>query len=291
MSDHEDDAEAAALMAKWDAEHGGGDDSDDDDDNKDDDVDDMDDLYDKYRREVVLRDDEVDHLILGVSNLEQATQDFEKLSGVKPLGITRVNGLGVAHARVAFEDGCAFLEILGPDEKQGTTELKEKLENLPEGEYVPVHYAVRSAAALKAVEELKLSTDKVTLVDKDQGMPVLYDYCIVEGHDDIGLVPNYVTWKSEQGHPAGKLPIVGNLDSVQVTLCDPNPAHKIFDHAVEKVEVELGDEPKLAFNITTTDGKPLNFSATKPVGYSFPKLGGLEPPEPGAANKEEESEE
>lgn len=275
-SDNHEDAEAKALMEKWDAENGGAVDSDAEDDG-DGDALDMEELLEKFRREVDITDNSLDHVVLGTCDLEQAFSDLEAMTGVKPVGATSMNGLGTKCGRVAFEN-CAYLEIVGPDPNQASTSLTEKLQNLEEGKLVPIHYAVRSTECKDRNDSAwsKLEVDKITMVDRDQGMPWYWDLYIIEGHDEGGLIPNFVQWPDDK-HPAAKLPVVGSLDAVRVGVPPDSAAPKLLD-GISGVDIDSGDS-LLEFTITSSKGTH-TFSSTEPVGVSFPKEGGLEIKEP-----------
>lgn len=144
-----EDAEARKLMEEWGLD---GDNDDDvssvEDDGLDQDYGDYDDFLEKFRRDVNPGDNEIDHIILGTSNLEQSLEDFSNMTGSKPVMVVSLNGVGTKSARIAFED-CCFLEIIGPDPKQPNMLLGDKLSKIPSGKMVPLHYAIRSTRAQK----------------------------------------------------------------------------------------------------------------------------------------------
>ena len=273
-SSHED-AEAKALMEKWEAENGTAVDSDDEDD--DGEVLDMEDLLEKFRRDVDITDDALDHVVLGTCDLEKAMADLEAMTGIKPIGVTSMNGLGTKKAQVAFEN-CAYLEIIGPDPKQASTPLSEKLQNFEEGKIAPIHFAVRSTRCKSRKESdwSKFDVDKITMVARDQGMPWNWDLYILAGHEEAGLIPHFVQWSDEK-HPAAKLPIVGSLDWVGVRAPSDSSVHKLLD-GISGVAVESGDA---LLEVTFTSSKGTHtFSSTEPIGVTFPKEGGLKLKEP-----------
>ena len=127
----------------------------------------------------------VDQVILGTSDLDKAMDQFEAMTGVRPCIATSMNGAGTKSARVAFEE-CAYLEIIGPDAKQTETPLKKAVSEIPEGELVPIHYAVRfeKAKELEVRMEWKkmgMEYDQITMVSKDRGMPWLWDMFFIKG--------------------------------------------------------------------------------------------------------------
>ena len=261
-----EDAAMEDLLAKWNAEHGA----------TDDDVSEASvDEEDKYKHEVDVTDNALDHIVLGTSDLTKALDTFEAATGVRPVSVTTMNGLGTKSARVAF-NGCAYLEIIGPDAKQSPTELSQKLEKIPDGEMVPIHYGVRSTTSEDRKSgwkaDMGLRVDKITMVCADQeGMPWKWDLYILEGHEYGGLVPNFVHWPDV--HAASKLPIVGNLEGVAIRAPSDNIVHKLLA-GIDGVDVEISDETCLGFTFSSDKGLH-SYSSEEPIGVTFPQEGGL----------------
>lgn len=276
------DTEAQELMAKWDAENGNKDFGPDLDDDEEDEPLDMDEIMEKFRRDVVVTDKAIDCVMLGVADLEQAMQDFESMTGIKPIGITSMNGLGTASARVAFDDAsCAYLELVGPDLKQTPTALAEKLMNLPEGTFMPMHYAVRrfDCADLSDGWKKDYQVDKVTMVGRDQGTAWLWDLYMLENEATVaGLIPMFVDWRADDKHPAAKLPLLTSLDKVTVRLPDA-VAPLLNGVDGDLLDVAASDEPLLEVTFTSPKGTH-TFSSLQPIGFSFPQEGGLEVKKP-----------
>ena len=142
-----------------------------------------------------------------------------------------MNGAGTKSARVAFEE-CAYLEIIGPDAKQTETPLKKAVSEIPEGELVPIHYAVRFEKAkelevrmewkkmgMEYVRRFTVSDwrnlfllraealtfvnssmyvqlqDQITMVSKDKGMPWMWDMFFIKGDGKNGGVLSVISWQ------------------------------------------------------------------------------------------------
>jgi Glyoxalase-like domain len=264
-----EDAEMNNLMAKWDAENNVEDVSVTSAEG-DDEPEGYDEMLEKFRRTVTVTNNALDNIVLGTSNLEKTMDDFEEMTGVRPLMVVSMNGLGTKSARVAFES-CAFLEFIGPDPAQGTFPLAQKLAKIPEGQTVPMHYAVRNskAADMKdgAWKEQGFECDQVTMIAKDRGMPWKWDMYFLEGHDDGGIVPFFIIW-GESHHAAGRLPIVGTLDSVTVRAPASSKVHGLL-LGVDDIKAESGDN-HFEFSFTTQKGTH-KFSGSNLIGISYPK--------------------
>jgi hypothetical protein len=263
-----DDGEMKDLMSKWEAENNYQDVSDDDDSCEIEPTG-YDDMLEKYRRKVTATDNAIDHIVLGTSNLEKAMDAFEDETGVRPLMVVSHNGLGTKSARVAFQQ-CAFLEIIGPDAKQSATPLAKKLAALPDDKLVPVHYAIRKSNSkdLKQTEwrDMGFTCDEVTMVATDKGMPWKWDMFFLEGHDEGGLMPFFIHW-GDSHHAAGRLPIVGDLETVTVTTSNGQVQDLL--EGIDGVNVTSGGS-HFAVSFTCPDGKK-TFSTSSLIGITFPK--------------------
>lgn len=271
MDTPDEDAEAKALMEQW----GLNDDNDDDDDipAKPDTPDegDYDDYLEQFRRTVYPGEDELDHIILGTNNLDRAVEDFKDMTGIKPVFVVSLNRVGTKSARIAFQLGATFLEIIGPDPKQATptTDLAQALVDLPTSGMVPLHYAVRSSGTIekKSWTTSNLTCDRVTMIAKDRGQAWKWDMHIMEGHDEGGLIPYFVDW-GDAHHASGRLPIVGELKKVQVQASSTSPVHKLLS-VISGIDVSEGDN-LLKFTFTSPKGEH-TFSCADPFGVVFPK--------------------
>jgi hypothetical protein len=275
MTESAEDAEAKRLLAQM-GDDGADDDDDDDDEDDPDDPEHYDDMLRKFRRTVYPGENELDHVLLGCADLTTAIEDFKTMTGVEPLMVTSLNGCGTKSARAAFKD-CSFIEIVAPDPKQALdTPFKQMLAKLPPGKMVPLHYAIRDVRAAEwkygKFKDLKLSTDKVTMVAKDDGMPWMWDMYFLGGHEYGGLVPFYCNW-GDGPHAAARLPIVGTLDKVKAQAPPDCVVHELLDSVVGNLTLLVGD-PLLEFQFTSSKGTH-TFQSTEPIGVSFPAEGGL----------------
>lgn len=271
MTDAED-AEAKKLLEQWDG--GAGDGGDDVDVDDDDEEEGYDDILEKFRRDVTATDMSLDHILLGCSDLDAAVEEFNKMTGVEPLMVVSLNGCGTKSSRAAFND-CSFIEIVGPDAKQTDTALKLKLQALPPGKIVPLHYAIRNSESdeLRKTtwKDMGLECDKVTMVARDRGMPWKWDMFLLGGHDEGGIIPFFIHW-GDSHHAAGKLPIMGDLTSVKVSAPSSSPVHKLLS-GISGVSVSEGSN-NLEFTFTSPQGSH-SFSTADPIGITFPDEGGL----------------
>lgn len=268
-----DDAAMDELMKKWDKENQVEDVTDSDDEADDDDCLGYDDMLEKFRREVTVTNNAFDHVVLGASDLDKACDDFEEMTGIRPLMVVSHNGLGTKSARVAFQQ-CAFLEIVAPDPKQDiNSDLVQKLAKIPSGKLQPVHYAIRNTKSKDfkntVWSDMKLECDQVTMIAKDRGQPWKWDMFFLEEKDGgvDGMIPFFVNW-GDATHSAARLPIVGSLDKVVVRGPSHSPVHKLLQ-GVSDIDVAQEDDDYFECSFTSSKGQH-TFKGSSLIGLSFP---------------------
>src|SRR5215212_4539834 len=74
----------------------------------------------------------IDHILLGVPDLQSGTKAFERATGVKPVYGGKHPGRGTENALVSLGDG-VYLELIAPQpQPDATTELTRELAALKE---------------------------------------------------------------------------------------------------------------------------------------------------------------
>jgi hypothetical protein len=166
---------------------------------------------------------QVDHVIIGVSNLEAGIREFEQLTGVRAALGGAHPGMGTRNALVSLGEG-AYLELYAPNpaeevksptvtELKGFTRLK------------PVGWAVSTTD----VEALRSYLGSLGLPQSppEPGSRVRPDGSVLEwvtfGFEqfDHPLAPFFIQWKQKELHPSRTSP--GGCRLVSIALGDPNP--------------------------------------------------------------------
>lgn len=96
-----EDGDMKDMMSKWETENGV-----EEDDDNDVEVSDDEDEPEKFHRTLIVPDESFDHVVLGTSDVERSIDDFEKMTGVRPVFVTSLNGLGTKSARGMYP--CTF---------------------------------------------------------------------------------------------------------------------------------------------------------------------------------------
>jgi hypothetical protein len=103
----QEDGEMKDMMSKWEDENGV---AEDDDDDAAEVSDDEEAELTKFHRSLDIPDESFDHVVLGTSDVERSIEDFEKMTGVRPVYVISLNGLGTKSARGMYP--CTFPIVL-----------------------------------------------------------------------------------------------------------------------------------------------------------------------------------
>ena len=218
----------------------------------------------------MIEDNHLDHIILGVNDIQKGIDQFEELTGVRPVMVFSHNGLGCKSARLSFEES-VFVEIIGPDPKQPGAPLHMKLAALPDDEFVPFHYAVRNSRAtqlkMKELPDMGFECDHITMYGRQGEEIWQWDEVFLCGHNEGGLVPFLIEWGDSE-HACAKLPVLGNLEGVTVSAPSGSLVHKVLA-GVRGIDAEEGAD-MLTFKFSTETGLH-EFTCSCPGGISFPE--------------------
>jgi hypothetical protein len=229
-------------------------------------------------------DNVLDHVVLAAADLDSAMEEFEAKTGVTPVKAGHINGLGITKARVAFEGGSSFLEIIAPDlERPGPIGdlLRESFngDELDTGALVPFHWAIRlSSAETLASEAPTMGYTPDILAMKGpsskDGTSKQWETLYLYGHELGGLCPFFVNWDTYD-HPCETLPIVGSLIHVNIRAPKDDKVHTLLEHTgsmgftVEQGEEEGKENCFFEVKFDSPEGE-ISFTADKMRGFEMP---------------------
>jgi len=228
---------------------------------------------DSVERMVILKDNEIDHIVLAAPNLDDAIEEFERMCGVAPVPAHAVKGLGICCAHISFNDS-SYIEIIAPDYDGEPGVIGNLIKSRKFRKLTPFHYAIRSsrlAELKKEVPEFGYTPDHITLFSGSKdGEPRTWETMYMYGHKLGGLCPYFVSWKDESIHPCRSIPVLGRLKKFHIRAPASDPVHQLFAHLkTEGICLEIGDKPKLSFQFSSPDGT-VKFATSKATGYKFP---------------------
>ena len=176
---------------------------------------------------------EIDHVILGINNLERGIQEFESRTGVTPKRGGEHPGRGTQNALVTLGNG-RYLEILAPASSQRPTASREPW--VDHADLTPVGWALHTRAIGSVVAQLRAAG--FTIQDPTAGSRRTPDGALLQwqsagvSEPGLELVPFFIEWSKDTTHPSTSSPSGCTLVSMELT--HPAPARlQSFFKAVE----------------------------------------------------------
>jgi hypothetical protein len=164
----------------------------------------------------------VDHLLLGVSDLDRGIAWFEKATGVKAAVGGSHPGVGTRNALLSL-GGRRYLEIIAPDPAQSSFNFRIDLRNLSEPRLITWAAATKDVDALaKKARDAGLEIfgpqpgsrkrpDGTVLKWKTVGLKV--DLAA----DSVDPIPFFIEWAPDSRHPSTDSPRGCELASLEIT--------------------------------------------------------------------------
>lgn len=202
----------------------------------------------------------VDHLLLGVSDLDVGVAWFEKATGVKAVFGGTHPGMGTRNALVSL-GGKRYLEILAPDPAQTAFNFRIDVRQLKEPRLV--NWAA-TATDIEAVAKRARKTgyelfgpqpgsrerpDGKTLRWKLLG--VMHDL----GADGIDPIPFFIEWAADAVHPSQESPKGCELTSLAIEHPSSARVKKTLATLGIAADVRKGAAARLTATLSTPKGK------------------------------------
>jgi Glyoxalase-like domain len=193
----------------------------------------------------------IDHVILGIGNLEQGIRAFTKATGVVPQRGGEHPGRGTANALVSLGTAC-YLEILAPAGAGSSAEHGKRQKPVAPGgdtdlgtlqTLTPIGWAVGT----KDLDGLlaRLATSGFQLSGPIPGSRRRPDGLLLKwrtaqlGEPGIPLAPFFIEWSAETPHPSNTSP--PGCELVGIELADPAP--KQLDQLLSAAGVTTRPKP------------------------------------------------
>jgi hypothetical protein len=196
----------------------------------------------------------IDHLILGVDDLEKGMAEFAAKTGVKPVKGGVHPGQGTQNALVSLGSG-RYIEIMAPSHEPGTTtDARTMFATL-----TPMGWALHTDNVGSVVATLRGAAFKVSDVEpgarlRPDGRKLNWQTAGVSG---AGLedAPFFIQWGAGTPHPSSDSPGGCSLETVTMTQPDPGPLARFFRAVKLDVAVAKGAARKMTVALTCPAGK------------------------------------
>jgi len=200
----------------------------------------------------ILADDGIptmlDHILLGVKDLDEGISFVEKKSGVRAIAGGSHPGAGTRNALISLGSE-RYLEIIAPDPQQGPapnalhTGLAELRAPKLIGWAIHTHDIAGVAASMR---KAAIAFDGPLDGSRKRPDGLLLEWKTLRLKDDRGgSLPFFIEWGKTTTHPSVDAP--GGCRLASFSVVSPNPAElrQLFHQVEVSVTVDSGEAPKL----------------------------------------------
>jgi len=197
----------------------------------------------------------IDHVILGVNDLERGIEELERLTGVRAVFGGAHPGRGTQNALISL-GGAQYLEILAPNPADGSPAWISELESL--ASLTPVGWAARGEdlpALQQSLRSQGVTTGEVRPGERKRpdGSRLAWRTLELTSPSSDPL-PFLIEWDAATAHPSSTSPAGCKLTGF--TLEDPAPdtLRKTLQAAGLAVEVRQGKESGIRISLACPKG-------------------------------------
>ncbi len=199
----------------------------------------------------------IDHLILGIGDLERGIEQFERLTGVRPVFGGVHPGRGTQNALVSLGEG-QYVEILAPDPRQAVdAPVLQGLRTLES--LTPVGWAA-AAQDLEGVQA-RLTAAAIQTTPIRPGSRARPDGTLLEwstlslAASESVTLPFFIRWADMGVHPSRTTPAGCTLASLRLEDPAPERVRAVLGSLPRGVLVEARAEPGLSFILDCPRGR------------------------------------
>jgi len=200
----------------------------------------------------------IDHIVYAVPDLEKAINEFEKLSGVRPVFGGYHTTKGTKNAIVNLGNEC-YLEILAIDEENTTVKpprwMGVDLVKTPQ----ITRWSLKSNQLQQDSDILQKYKSEMGIIQGGQrktgmGDTLTWEMILPLGTPAVELVPFMTDWQHSAVHPTLHLPQECELVALSFTHPNPNKIQKIFSKLNIDIMVEQGEKAMIKAKIKSPKG-------------------------------------
>lgn len=190
----------------------------------------------------------IDHVILGVNDLERGMREFAARTGVRPIRGGVHPGRGTQNALVALGDG-RYLEIMAPSREAGTEpDPRTAMQKL-----TPVGWALHTTDLPLALTRVRSAGFTVSEIapgarTRPDGRQLRWQTASVTG-SGVESAPFFIQWGAGSAHPSADAPAGCTLASVAMTEPDPSSLAKFLLATGVAVSVDQGATPRMVITL------------------------------------------
>jgi hypothetical protein len=170
---------------------------------------------------------DIDHVILGIDDLDRGMREFESRTGVRPKRGGEHPGRGTQNALVALGGG-RYLEILTPTAAQQSAGPRDP--RLEHAELTLVGWALHTPAIARIVEQVRsagidIQTPTPGSRRAPDGTLLAWQSAAV---DQLGVTPFFIEWSKDTPHPSTTSPSGCTLVTMEFEHPAPERLQTLF---------------------------------------------------------------
>ncbi|MFW6088626.1 MAG: VOC family protein [Gemmatimonadota bacterium] len=194
----------------------------------------------------------IDHVLLGVPDLEAGMDRVERLLGTRPAPGGRHPDFGTHNALLSLSPAC-YLEVIAPDPELPTPDrgIGFGLDGLEEPRLVS--WALRHPEVDAVAGRAGLGRVETGSRERGDGRTLRWRLTDPYAERMGGVIPFLIDW-GETAHPAASAPPGGRLVDLRVEHPSPDEVRRVLAMLdCDDVTVRRGDAPRLVALIRTAD--------------------------------------
>jgi hypothetical protein len=225
----------------------------------------------------------LDHIVLGVNDLDQGIVAFKRLTGTNPKKDGSDAQLGTHSAIVGLGENM-FLEIIAPDPKVDSESIDQELKALvfdrlqTMDELTPFGWAVGTSNLERTTFFARRAgsrSSEIMTGSRKRGWGRKEEWTWVRvTSPESRVMPIFVQWADESKRPQERAPKGCTLEELRVYSRSFKSVHALAATMQVDADVEGADEDALGFEMECPNGE-VNFEPTSLMGQSNQPLPGM----------------
>lgn len=200
----------------------------------------------------------IDHIVYAVPNLEEAMNQFEQQSGVRPVFGGFHTTEGTKNAIVNLSNVC-YLEFLTADEENHQVQPPR---------WMGVDLITDPKITRWSLKSSDLKNDSEVLRNYNPSMGVVkggqrrmtnrklltWEMAMPLAKPEVEIVPFLTDWQRSDTHPSEQLPEQCRLLRIIATHPDPEALYPVLNYFYPKLNIARADQVSLSIEIKTPNG-------------------------------------
>jgi hypothetical protein len=197
---------------------------------------------------------DIDHVILGINDLDRGIREFESRTGVMPKRGGEHPGRGTQNALVTLGNG-RYLEILAPASSQAPVSARESALN--HAQLTLVGWALHTRAIGATVEQLRKAGFEVQgpvpgSRRAPDGAVLAWQSASV---DELGLTPFFIEWRKDTPHPSSTSPAGCSFGRMELTHPSPQRLQSFFKAVGFSGTISTGERAAMKVTLDCPRGR------------------------------------